>query len=188
MYEIVTLEDSIRVPPRFLGEKKEDAIKGALQGYMEGSFEKDVGVVLAVTEIGEIGEGHIIPGDGAVYYPTKFEVLAFNPEMHELLDGNVIEIVEFGAFVRLGPMDGLVHVSQLANDFMSYSKEGVLQGRESGKVLKTGDTVRARVVSISLKQTQTAKLGLTMRQPGLGKLEWIRKKEEEKKKKKGEKK
>lgn len=184
MYEIMTLVDSVRVPPKFLGADKKKAIKDALQGYMEGSFDKDLGVILCVTDINEIGEGRIIPGDGAVYYPTTFEVLVFKPEMHEVIEGEVIEIVEFGAFVRLGPMDGLVHVSQLADDFMSYSKEGVLQGKESGKVLKEKDVVRARVVSVSLKQSQTAKLGLTMRQAGLGKLDWIRKKEEAKGEKK----
>lgn len=185
MYRIVTLEDSIRVPPRFLGDNKEESIKKSLQGTKEGTFENDVGIILSVTKIGKTGEGRIIPGDGAVYYPTQFEVLAFNPGMHEVVEGEVIEIVEFGAFIRLGPIDGLVHVSQLANDFMSYSKEGVLQGKESGKVLKVGDRVRARIVSISQKQTQSAKLGLTMRQPGLGKVEWIRQ-EEKKIEKKGD--
>lgn len=185
MYELVTLVDSVRVPPRFLGADKKKAIKDALQGYLEGSFDKDLGVLLCVTDIADIGEGRIIPGDGAVYYPTTFEVLVFKPEMHEVIDGEIIEIVEFGAFVRLGPMDGLVHVSQLTDDFMSYSKEGVLQGKESGKILKEKDIVRSRIVSISLKQSQTAKLGLTMRQGGLGKLEWIRAKSEAKKEKGG---
>jgi DNA-directed RNA polymerase subunit E' len=56
---------------------------------------------------------------------------------------------------------------------MSYSKDGVLSGKESKKIVKQGDRVRARIITISTKQIQNAKVGLTMRQPGLGKLEWL---------------
>ena len=44
--------------------------------------------------------------------------------------------------------------------------------KESNRVLKEGDKVRARIVTISKKKDGT-KIGLTLRQPGLGKLEWI---------------
>jgi len=87
----------------------------------------------------------------------------------------VVEIVEFGGFVRLGPIDGLVHVSQVMDDFVGYDKKkGTLYGKESKRVLKEGDRVRARVVSVSVQRgTRGGKIGLTMRQLGLGKLEWI---------------
>jgi len=85
----------------------------------------------------------------------------------------VKEITEFGAFVRLGPIDGLVHVSQLTNDFINHDKKNnTLSGKESGRVLKAGDKVRGRIVTLSLKRG-SAKIGITMRQPYLGKLEWI---------------
>ena len=45
------------------------------------------------------------------------------------------------------------------------------------KVLKKRDTCLARIIAISHRGDQP-KIGLTMRQPGLGKLEWV---EEEKK-------
>jgi len=77
-------------------------------------------------------------------------------------------------------MDGLVHISQLMNDFVSYdSKNAVFIGKQTRKSLKEGDSVRARVISVSLAKQQ--KIGLTMRQPLLGSLTWI---EEEKRKKK----
>ena len=87
----------------------------------------------------------------------------------------------------MGPIDGLVHVSQVTDDFISYNeKTGTLTGKESGKVLKEGDSVRAKVVTLSMKPVITdSKIGLTMRQPGLGKLDWI---DEAKKPKKAKKK
>jgi DNA-directed RNA polymerase subunit E' len=100
--------------------------------------------------------------------------------MHELVYGEVIDNTEFGSFVRIGPLDGLVHISQIMDDFVSYdSKNSVFLGKETKKTLKEGDKVRARIISISYAEQQ--KIGLTMRQPGLGNLIWL---EEEKKKKK----
>ncbi|HIH14099.1 MAG TPA: DNA-directed RNA polymerase, partial [Nanoarchaeota archaeon] len=55
----------------------------------------------------------------------------------------------------------------------SFSKSKALQGKQSGKVLKVGDKVRARIIAISFKDPKGPKLGLTMRQPYLGKQEWI---------------
>jgi DNA-directed RNA polymerase subunit E' len=62
----------------------------------------------------------------------------------------------------------------------------VLSGRDSKKVLKVGDLCRARVIAVSFKDITNPKIGLTMRQQGLGKLEWIE--EEDKKPAKEEKK
>ena len=92
----------------------------------------------------------------------------------------------------MGPMDGLVHVSQVTDDYINYdSKRGALLGKESKKTLEEGDKVRARIVALSLKgkSSKETKIGLTMRQPGLGKDEWIEKeKKKTKTKTKGKKK
>lgn len=177
MYEIVTMKESVRVPPKFLEESSLESVRKALREGVEGIMDKDKGIILCVTDVKEISDGNIIAGDGAVYYDTLFEALVYRPELHEVVDGEVIEVVEFGVFVRIGPLDGLVHVSQASDEFMSFSKEGVLAGKTGGKTLKVGDRVRARLVTISLKSA-SSKIGLTMKQPGLGKFEWL---EEEKK-------
>ena len=130
----------------------------------------------------EIGEGKILPEDPGVHYYAKFKLLTFKPESHEVVLGEVIDNTEFGSFIRIGPMDGLVHISQLMDDFVSYdAKKSVFSGKQTKKTLKEGDLVRARIISVSTKEEQ--KIGLTMRQPGLGALHWIE--EEKKKKKKG---
>ncbi len=185
MYELTTLQESVRVPPKFLGEDAKESVKKALQETVEGFLDKELGIVLCVTGIKNVGEGKIIPGDGAVYYDTTFEALTYKPEIGEVSDGEIIELVEFGAFVRLGPIDGLVHISQITDEFMSYSKEGVIATKDGKRNVKVGDKVRVRIVTVSLKQTTASKLGLTMRQKGLGKLEWLT--EEDEKKKKGKK-
>jgi len=173
MYSILKLKSNVRVPPKFFGKKLEEAIKNAVEEEFTGVLGKH-GLFLAILNINEIGEGTIIPGDGAIYYKTTFEALVYRPILQEIVEGFVSEITEFGAFVRIGPIDGLVHVSQVMDDYVSYAESGVLQGKESKRSLKEKDIVRARIIAISLKSLRNAKLGLTMRQPGLGKLEWIK--------------
>ncbi|MHB1261757.1 MAG: hypothetical protein ACYC2H_08580, partial [Thermoplasmatota archaeon] len=50
-----------------------------------------------------------------------------------------------------------------------------LIGKETGRTLEVGENVRARIVTASLNELspRESKIGLTMRQPGLGKFEWI---------------
>jgi DNA-directed RNA polymerase subunit E' len=59
------------------------------------------------------------------------------------------------------------------DDFVSFSKTNSLSGKSSKRNLKVGDLCLARIVAISHKGDEP-KIGLTMRQPGLGKLEWIK--------------
>jgi DNA-directed RNA polymerase subunit E' len=175
VYKIVTVEDTVRVPPNRFSEPLNEVIIDVIHKNYVGLTDKDVGTVLVITELKEVGVGRVIMGDGASYHDVTFEALVYKPELNEVVLGEVVEIVEFGAFVRLGPIDGLVHVSQVMDDFVGYDKKkGTLYGKESKRSLKEGDKVRTRIVSVSLKRgTKGGKIGLTMRQPGLGKLEWI---------------
>ena len=134
---------------------------------------KDLGIVVGVTEVINVGEGVIIPGDGAAYYETKFKLLTFKPELQEVVIGKVTDISDFGAFLDIGPVDGMVHISQTMDDFVSFSKSKVLTGKESKRNLKVGDICRARIIAVSYKDMQNPKIGLTMRQPGLGNIKWI---------------
>ncbi|MBN2250872.1 MAG: DNA-directed RNA polymerase [Candidatus Altiarchaeota archaeon] len=180
MYKILTVEETVRVPPKRFGDDLEKAIISEFEDNLAGRIDKKVGIILAVTTVDKVSEGKIIMGDGAIYFNATFDILVYQPVINEVVEGSVTELTEFGAFVNFGPMDGLIHVSQVTEDFMSYdSKSAVLAGRETKKVLKTGDEVRARVITVSMKSRfSESKIGLTMRQPHLGKLEWI---EEEKK-------
>ena len=103
-------------------------------------------------------------------------LLTFEPKVNLLAQGEVVEVVDFGAFIRLGPLDGLCHVSQITDDFFSYDpRRAALVGKETGKVLSEGDLVRTRIVAVSIDGgARSGKLGLTMRQPFLGKFEWVK--------------
>ncbi len=176
MYVKIRAIDVVRVPPERLGGDQRLVVKEMLQDKLEGRMDKTVGMFLAILDVVKTEEGRIMIGDGGVYYETTFDVLIFRPMMQEIVEGEVAEIVEFGAFVEIGPLDGLLHISQITDEYISYDEKGVkLNTKETNRTLGEGDKVRARIVAISLneKDPGDSKIGLTMRQPGLGKLEWI---------------
>ncbi len=173
MYKMPEVEPGLWVPPVKFSLPLEDAVKASLEDRWEGIVDKRMGVVLSVISVDSIGEGRILPGDGAIHYQTTFTLMVYQPELHEVVKGEVIDITEFGAFVRFGPVDGMIHVSQVMNDFVSYDgKNAALLGRDSKRKLSEGDVVTARIVSVSMEKDQY-KIGLTARQAGLGALEWV---------------
>ena len=173
MYYKIKVKGHVRVDPKLFGLNTEEAIKSSLQERFDGYISKDLGIVVGVTSIDEVGEGVVISGDGAAYYETEFSVLAFQPEVGEVVLGRISDITDFGAFITIGPIDGMIHVSQTMDDFVSFSKSNVLTGKESKKSLKVGDNCRARVIAVSYKDVSNPKIGLTMRQHRLGAVNWI---------------
>jgi DNA-directed RNA polymerase subunit E' len=187
MYVIASKEDVVRIPPQLLGEDFDKLASRLTQESFQNKVEADGSYTVLVKDIKPVGEGRIIHGDGAVYQKVKFETLMFRPALHEVIEGYICEILKFGAFVRFGPLDGLLHISQIMDDRIDIDVEGRrLLGKDTKRELRLGDAVRARIVSLSINERspRESKIGLTMRQPGMGKLEWIeeeRKKREEKK-------
>ena len=179
MYYELELESHVRVLPKNFTEAdlKTIILKG-LNERFENFISKDLGIAIAVSDIKEIGEGVIIPGDGAAYYKTRFTLLVFRPEIHELVLGDITEITDFGVFFNMGAIDGMIHLSQTIDDFVSMSKTGVLPGKETKRVLKSGERCRARVIAISYKELNNPKIGLTMRQPALGAISWLKEEKE----------
>ena len=185
MFYLTEIEDYVRVEPKLFGIPTRESVDKQLREIYADYYDKEIGKVVLVIEVLEVGEGVIIPGDGAAYYNSRFKLLTWKPEINELVYGEISEIANFGAFMYLGAMKGMIHISQTMNDYVSFSKTNLLVGKVTKKSLKKGDLCLARIVAISHKG-EGPRIGLTMRQPGLGKLEWI--KEEKIKKEKEEKK
>ncbi|MEX2536182.1 MAG: 30S ribosomal protein S1 [Trueperaceae bacterium] len=58
------------------------------------------------------------------------------------LDGEIVEITDFGAFVNLGGIDGLVHRSELSHGRFNHPRE----------VINVGDKVRVEVLDMDLER------------------------------------
>lgn len=194
MYAMVKVEDTVRILPERFGEDLDEVVREIVQKSFEGTMRKDHGIIIAANNIEPVGDGIIIHGDGAMYQKVAFDALMFKPELQEVVDGIICEIVEFGAFCHIGPIDALIHMSQIMNDYVEVDAENeIITGKEKKMTLKTGDPIRARIVAVSMNElsARESKIGLTMRQPALGAHEWLKEpkkeekgKEEEKDKKK----
>lgn len=179
MFYLVEVEDHVRVEPKHFGLPTREAIEKQLNESYVDQFNKETGYVISVISVDDVVDGVIIPGDGAAFYKSRFKLLVWKPELHELVFGTITDIANFGAFMQIGPMQGMIHISQTMEDYVSLNKTGTLSGKASKRVLSKGDDCVARVVAISYKGGEP-KIGLTMRQPGLGRVEWLK---EDKKKK-----
>jgi DNA-directed RNA polymerase subunit E' len=176
MFKLITLQDTIRIPPETFGNPLEQVGRDQVKTKYEGIVDEELGYVIAVTRVEVSPIGKIIPGDGATYHRVTFSLLTFYPIIQEIVEGDVVEIADFGAFMRIGPVDALLHVSQLIDDYMSYDeKQGVLLGKETKRRLTNGDQLRVRITAVSLGRAgSSGKIGVTARQPFLGKLEWLK--------------
>jgi len=174
MFKIITLEDVVRVPPNFLGMPVEKTVERILTDKYRGMVIEGIGYVIKVLNFKFDPNGKIVPGDGGSYHKTQFSVLSYLPEVQEVAVGKIAEIEDFGAFVKLGPFDALLHVSQITDDFIDYNKtQATLTGRKTSRKLSRGDLVRVRIVAVSIGTSGGDKVGVTTRQPYLGKTEWI---------------
>jgi len=182
MFYVIEVKDHIRVSPSLFGLDTEEAIERQLDESYKSHYFNDLGKVISVIDVLEIDEGVVIPGDGAAYYKAHFSLLVWKPELQELVYGIISEISNFGAFINLGVFKGMIHISQTMEDYVSFSKSNSLLGKSSGRNLQEGDLCLARIIAISKKE-RVPKVGLTMRQPGLGKLEWIKENKKESKNK-----
>jgi DNA-directed RNA polymerase subunit E' len=176
LYKMVERVDTVRIPPKMLGKPLPEVVNDLTHESFEGKVDKENNLTILCTDVEPVGHGRIVHGDGAVYQRVKFKALVFRPELHEVVQGKVCEILRFGAFVRFGPLDGLLHISQIMDDRIDIDEtNNRLVGKDTKRDLRIGDVVRARVVAISINEVnyRESKIGLTMRQPGLGKVEWL---------------
>ncbi|MCD6445036.1 DNA-directed RNA polymerase [Candidatus Bathyarchaeota archaeon] len=177
MFKLIDVEDVVRIPPEKFGKPLKEVAEEELKSKYVGLVNSNLGYVIDVLNVKIDPVGKIIPGDGATYHKAFFTLLTFYPVLQEIVEGDVVDVQDFGAFVRLGPVDALLHMSQIMDDFIAYDRQReALVGRQTGRFLRKGDVVRVRIVAVSLPKTGSGigKIGVTAKQPFLGKLEWIK--------------
>ena len=135
----------------------------------------DLGYIIMILDAKVEEMGKMIPGNGGTFHKVEFDALTFYPKLQEIVQGEIVDITDFGAFVRIGPTDALLHLSQVMDEYLkSDVKSGMIIANESGKTLRVGSTIRSRITAVSLGKAATmGKIGITCRQPYLGADEWI---------------
>ncbi|MGP6239091.1 DNA-directed RNA polymerase [Cuniculiplasma sp. SKW4] len=189
MYAIIEDDYLARVPPTMLGEDYERAVEEVTRKELQGSIVDYVPdnnsrvdmqkcYIVTILEITKNGDGIIVHGDGGVYQNITYKALAFIPKMNEIVEGVVVSVVpKIGAFLRFGPFEGLLHVGQIMDDRIEIDEGNKrLIGKDTNREIRAGDKLRVRVVmlNISSSSPNDRRIGFTMKQPGLGKLQWLK--------------
>ncbi len=175
MFAIAHMTDVVRIPPSKLTNSLKYTAIGILKEKYESMVNAELGYVILIIDADANSTGKVIAGDGATYHKVNFTALIFYPKLHEVVEGEVVEITDFGAFVRIGPTDALLHLSQITDDYLkSDVKQGVIVANQTARSLKIGSKIRARITAVSLgKGAGMGKIGITCRQPFLGAVEWV---------------
>ena len=191
MYVSIEKEYVARIPPEKLSgdylkavsDVAKTSIEGRLIDLEEQNYQNQKAFIISVLSVEPVGEGTIVHGDGGVYQSIKYNALGYLPEMQEIVDGFVTSVKEFGAFIRFGPFEGLLHKSQIMDDRIDIDLTNQrIVGKESKREIRVGDKLRVKIVSLNLASSSVmdSKIGLTMKQLGLGKVEWLNQVKKEK--------
>ncbi|MEM0218054.1 MAG: DNA-directed RNA polymerase [Desulfurococcaceae archaeon] len=184
MYAILRIRDNVRIPPHKFSKPIREAALEELKAKYEGmliNVHKEegpplYGIIIAILEVDVNELGVLIPGDGASYHRVLFDALVFMPFIKEVVEGEVVSVTRSGLYVNLGPIDGFVHINQVADERVTFdTARGSLLLEESRRYVERGDIVRARVYTTGIQPGKGIRISMTMRQPGLGKLEWLSK-------------
>ena len=175
MFSISTLVDVVRIPPNLFGVNLKNAAIEILKSKYESMINPELGYIVIILDARVESMGKMIPGDGGTFHKVEFTALTFYPMLQEIVNGELVDITDFGAFVRIGPTDALLHLSQVMDDYLkSDVASGMIVANQSGKTLKVGSMIRTRITAVSLGKAATmGKIGITCRQPFLGTDEWI---------------
>lgn len=167
------IEDDYKAE-KILNAKVTDIVKGGLvvdlgvRGFIPASmvedhfvsdFKKYIGQELAVKIIElEPSENRLIVSHREVVLENKNaqkEEALKDIEQDAVIEGKVARLTDFGAFIDLGGIDGLVHVSEIAN----YRVE------KPADVLEVGEVVNVKVLSVDKEQGKVS-LSIKATQPG----------------------
>jgi len=176
VFSVSTLEDIVRIPPSLFDTSLNKAAIDILKSKYESMVKQDLGYIIMILSADVEPMGKLIAGDGGTFHRVTFDALTFYPKLQEIIYGELVDITDFGAFVRIGPTDALLHLSQVMDDYLkSDVAAGIILANQSGRTLRVGSTIRTRITAVSLGKAATmGKIGITCRQPFLGADEWIK--------------
>ena len=157
--------------------EKEDRVEGAIFGRVKGGFTVDLGGAVAFLPGSQVDVRPVRDAGPLMHMPQPFQILKMDrrrgnivvsrravleesraeqraeviAQLQEgaVIDGVVKNITEYGAFVDLGGVDGLLHVTDMAWRRVNHPSE----------ILSIGETVKVQVIKIN-KETQRISLGM----------------------------
>ncbi len=157
--------------------EKNERVEGVIFGRVKGGFTVDLGGAVAflpgsqvdirpVRDVGPLMDipqpfqilkmdrrrGNIVVSRRAILEETRAEQrsgLILSLAEGQVIDGVVKNITDYGAFVDLGGIDGLLHVTDISYKRVNHPSE----------IINIGDTVKVQIIRIN-RETQRISLGM----------------------------
>ncbi len=136
-------------------EKIRDVIgKG---GAVIRGLQDETGAVIEINDDGNITIS-CVSSEGAQAAKAKIEAITAEAEVGKVYEGTVVRMLDFGAIVNILPgKDGLLHISQIANERVNAVSDYLKEGQVVRvKVLETDDRGKIRLSMKALLEQQPA--------------------------------
>lgn len=116
MFVLSKFKDIIRVPASDLGQPIEKVLVEELNRRFANKVVLNVGLVICLHDIIEIGESYIYCGDGAIHTRCIYRMVVFKPSIGEIICGTLKSSSKEGLNISLGFFDSIVIPPQQLND------------------------------------------------------------------------
>jgi polyribonucleotide nucleotidyltransferase len=139
--------ETLIIPKEFIG-----AVIGP-GGKIIQEMQRETNTTISIEEVGNTGVIEIssVDKEGIEKAKAKIRGITATPEVGEVYDGKVKNIMEFGAFVEIMPgKDGLLHISEISHDRVN----------KMDGVFTEGQRVKVKLIEVDKK---TGKLRLSMK-------------------------
>lgn len=152
MFILTKFKDIVRVPARHLGEPIETVLVEELNRRFANKVVLNVGLVICLHNVLEIGESHIYSGDAAIHTKCVFELLVFRPQVGEIICGTLRSCSKEGLNISLGffdsitiPHEQLAEPSHFNEIEQTWTWNFQDEDQTHAMVLEVGEQLRFRV-------------------------------------------
>lgn len=113
MFILTKMQSVVRLEPREFSRDLNHALTDRLNDKMANKVIKDVGLVISLWDIEEIGQSYVFPGsEGATHTKVIFRLLVFRPFVEEVLVGKIRCCTKDAVHVSLGFFDDIILPSE----------------------------------------------------------------------------
>lgn len=152
MFVLSTFQDTIRVPASQLGKPIEDELTDILNARLANKVVHNVGLVICLKDIIDVGESHLHDGDGAIFTKCTFRMIVFRPQIGEVVCGTLRSSSREGLKVSLDFFDCIEIPPKLLNETSRFDESDQTwtwyyddEGKTHSLKLEIGEKIRFRV-------------------------------------------
>lgn len=154
MFVLAKFKDIIRVPACHLGQPIEEVLADELNKRLANKVVLNVGLVICLHDIVDVGESYIYCGDGAIHTKCMYRMIVFRPQVGEILCGTLKSSSKEGLNISLSFFDSIIIPPQNLNEPSHFNEKDQTwtwsyedEGETHTLTLEIGEQIRFRVHS-----------------------------------------